>query len=194
MLIFDTARLIDAVADFLRKEKVQNLVDAGNWKAVYDEAAESLMYLSGVGVLTDIVYRSGLDPLKDLKEIPNAFLSANDVEEFTIPDHIEEIGDFAFASCIMLKNIVLPDNVKKIGYNTFFNCFGLEEITVPSSLEEIGLNAFAGCHRLKKITYKGSMAEWSKLMDATWVWGTTFRVYCTDGTLKHKDNKWVRVR
>lgn len=194
MSLFDTTQLLDDIANFLRKEKVQDLVDAGNWRAVYDEAVESLSYPFGVGAFTDLVYRSGLDPLKDLKKMPNAFLSASGIKAFTIPDHIEKIGDFAFAACNMLKSIVLPDKVKKIGYNAFFNCFRLEEVTIPSSLKEVGLNAFAGCNWLKKITYRGSMAEWSKLMDATWVWSSTFRVYCTDGTLRHRDRKWARVK
>ena len=42
--------------------------------------------------------------------------------EYTIPDSVTSIGDWAFDGCTSLKSITIPDSVTSIGGNVFQNC------------------------------------------------------------------------
>lgn len=84
---------------------------------------------------------------------------------FTVPDGVQEIGDYAFASTAF-SSIIFPESIRKIGNHAFDCCrrlssiYGLEEITeigdfafyecekigqlrIPESVTHIGINPFA---------------------------------------------------
>lgn len=69
------------------------------------------------------------------------------------PDHLEGIGDGAFAGCNLRGSLVLPEGVKHIGsgafagYNMQSNAFS-GEINIPSTVEYIGDNAFGGYNNI----------------------------------------------
>ena len=73
--------------------------------------------------------------------------------EFTIPDSVVEIGEWAFDDCTRLTSITIPDSVVEIGEWAFYDCTGLTSITIPESVSYIGEQAFSGCSA--EITYKG---------------------------------------
>lgn len=88
----------------------------------------------------------------------NAFKDCINLEQVSIAETIEEIGDMAFACTLgldmwnKLKTIVLPKNLKKLGNEVFSECERLEYVQMPDSLVEIGTKAFAWCHNLKDIS------------------------------------------
>ncbi|MBQ3877116.1 MAG: leucine-rich repeat protein [Prevotella sp.] len=88
----------------------------------------------------------------------NTFKDCINLEQVTLSETIEEIGNMAFACTFgldmwnKLKSIVLPEKLKKLGNEVFSECERLEYVQMPDSLVEIGTKAFAWCHNLKEIS------------------------------------------
>ncbi len=57
----------------------------------------------------------------------NSFAPA-DLTEYTIPDSVTSIGDYAFCNCTSLTSVTIPDSVTSIGYQAFYNCRSLTEV------------------------------------------------------------------
>ncbi|MBE6212990.1 MAG: hypothetical protein E7129_07630 [Rikenellaceae bacterium] len=71
--------------------------------------------------------------------------------EYTIPDGVTKIGNYAFDQCSCLTNIAIPNSVTSIGYEAFYKCTSLTSITIPDSVTEIGRCAFYGCKKLASV-------------------------------------------
>ncbi len=72
-----------------------------------------------------------------------SFYKNNTIENVSIPDSVNSVGDFAFARST-LKSVKIPDSVTEIGYASFYQCNDLEDVTIPDSVESIELGAFLG--------------------------------------------------
>ena len=68
---------------------------------------------------------------------------------YTIPQNVTSIGDYAFSLCESLTNVTIPQGVTNIGYAAFADCPGLTEVTIPQSVTSIGAWAFAFCELTK---------------------------------------------
>lgn len=77
------------------------------------------------------------------------------LKEYTFPDNITEIGDFAFART-PLTSITIPHGVTSIGYGAFYHCDDLTEILIPSSVTDIGPSAFEKTRMLENWRLYGS--------------------------------------
>ena len=57
----------------------------------------------------------------------------NDVKitEFKIPDSVESIGEYAFASCYGLKDVTIPKSLSNMGSYVFKGCVLLEKVAFP---------------------------------------------------------------
>ena len=73
-----------------------------------------------------------------------AFASCEGLKEVTFGSSLKEIGDYAFRGCA-LNSLVLPDALEKIGEEAFYGIPTLESIQFGSSLKEIGKSAFCSC-------------------------------------------------
>ena len=73
------------------------------------------------------------------------------LQEVTLPDTPEAIGDSAFCGCGSLKEIRFPEGLKTIGDSAFWDCDALEEVTLPAGLESIGSEAFGDCGELRRV-------------------------------------------
>lgn len=127
-------------------------VDENN---LYYEVSEGVLYSKGKTTLV-------------------AYPIGKELDEFVIPDTVEELGYFcfdgvkylkkvtlsskikvvegsAFNNAKELKTVILPENLKEITRNAFSNCENLETITLPNSLEKISSYAFYNCSSLKEI-------------------------------------------
>ncbi|WP_105124496.1 leucine-rich repeat protein [Streptococcus suis] len=115
-----------------------------------------------------------------MKKIPDGLLQGTKVEEFVIPEGVEEIGVQAFAYNPFLKSVVLPSSLKKIGYGAFQNT-GIESIIfkdglveiddyafsntnlkstrLPNSVTRLGSSAFSGISTLTSITLSEGLTE-----------------------------------
>ena len=72
--------------------------------------------------------------------------------EYTIPDSVTTIGNYAFHSCISLTSVIIPESVTSIGNRAFVNCYSLTSVTIPDSVTSIGNYAFTDCSSLTSVT------------------------------------------
>ncbi|MBO7311593.1 MAG: leucine-rich repeat domain-containing protein, partial [Alistipes sp.] len=79
--------------------------------------------------------------------------------EYTIPDSVTTIGNYAFYDCDSLTSVTIPDSVTTIGYSAFADCSSLTSVTIPDSVTTIGYDAFYGCSSLTSVTIPDSVTE-----------------------------------
>lgn len=104
--------------------------------------------------LTEISLPDGLQSISDY-----AFASCWELEKIDLPDGLQSIGSYAFWDCCNLKEINLPDGLQSIGYLAFAQCEGIEEIVIPSSVTKIAKGAFNGCDNLKTAIIYGNREQ-----------------------------------
>lgn len=68
---------------------------------------------------------------------PSAFERCTTITSVTIPNAVEEIGDYAFFGCSALTNITLPTNLKRLGAHSLQMCTGLTSLDIPSGLTKL---------------------------------------------------------
>ena len=78
------------------------------------------------------------------------------LEDFSIPDGIKRIGDYAFFGKYMLSEVVLPDSVVSIGYKSFASCDQLISADL-GNVTEIGEYAFRHCGSLQSVTHNSKL-------------------------------------
>ena len=81
----------------------------------------------------------------------NAFAECYRLKSITIPSRVTSIGNSAFSTCYNLKNVSLPGGVTTIGNSVFGSCYTLQSITIPSSTTSVGSSAFVNCNTLKSV-------------------------------------------
>ena len=89
---------------------------------------------------TDVVIPSQIDGKTVAGIYKKIFWKAN-IENLTIPNSVEYIGDEAFLECYNLKSLTIPEGVTNIGKYTFLDAgknTGLSELIVPKSVKKIG--------------------------------------------------------
>lgn len=72
--------------------------------------------------------------------------------EYTVPDGVTNIGDYAFAGCAGLTGVTLPATTIEIGNMSFNGCTGLTHVDISKNVKSIGENAFSNCTSLPGIT------------------------------------------
>lgn len=81
------------------------------------------------------------------------------VEEFDIPDGVENIYHRCFACCDKLRQISMPSTVKRIGKKAFSSCVSLKEINIPQSVSIIDEGIFMNCFSLEHIDLPVQLTE-----------------------------------
>lgn len=79
-----------------------------------------------------------------------------------VPQHITEIGEFAFYNCETIQEIILPKHLKSIGSFAFYSCSSLIHIDIPEQVELIGNGAFSYCAHLESIILPQSLKSIAK--------------------------------
>ena len=88
-----------------------------------------------------------------------AFSDCRSLTSVTIPNSVTSIGDSAFRNCSSLTSITIPDSVTSIGYKAFYDCSSLTSVTIPDSVTKIGSYAFCNCSRLTSVTIGNSVTS-----------------------------------
>lgn len=76
------------------------------------------------------------------------------IEEYTLPNDINAVGDWVFHLCANIRKITIPDSVKSVGIGAFGWCTSLEEITFGEGIEDIADEALRDCLALQSIYLK----------------------------------------
>lgn len=71
--------------------------------------------------------------------------------EYSIPNSVTTIGEFAFMYCDNLTSVTIPNSVTSIGSGAFYGCSSLTSITIPDSVTSIGVNTFSSCTSLTSV-------------------------------------------
>ena len=82
------------------------------------------------------------------------------ITEYTVPDYVKEIGNYAFRSS-RLQKVTLPEGLTRIGISAFGESY-LESITIPSSVTEIGDSAFNATSKLVSVVIPDSVTNLGK--------------------------------
>lgn len=145
-------------------EKNINLIEQRRFEELYDLAMTGTIRRELlVGELTETFLNADIDPAKYMKEIPSFYLYESDIQSYVIPNTINSIGPWAFASCSRLTNI-----------------------TIPNGVTSIDDSAFNSCTNLKSITYLGTKDQWNKIKLGRQRKTSSQRlkeIKCTDGTI-----------
>ena len=89
---------------------------------------------------------------KSLISCPNGYQG-----EYTIPDGVEIICDYAFEGTGITK-IVFSDTVRSIGKYAFYRCDGLSEVIIGDNVVSIGDSAFYYSYNLKTVYLPASLS------------------------------------
>ena len=81
--------------------------------------------------------------LRTLLAVPNPFRHT-----FSVPEGVEEIGEYVFLCFVKLETVSLPASLKRIGTRAFDLCHNLKEIRLPKGIIEIDYRAFDHCEKL----------------------------------------------
>ncbi len=75
------------------------------------------------------------------------YIGDNTITKVVLPEGIEKINCYAFASLTALEEVVLPSTLESIEYGAFFGCTSLKKITFSgeNNLKIISQNAFENC-------------------------------------------------
>ena len=77
----------------------------------------------------------------------------SDITEYTVPETVTSIADFAFSFGINLSFVCLPDNLKSIGEAAFAFCASLKAVDFPETLMYVDAMAFWECSLLNKLEF-----------------------------------------
>lgn len=76
--------------------------------------------------------------------------------EYTVPDGVTAIGDFAFDNPYKLESIRLPESLETIGRYAFVHSVKIRKFDIPKNVKEIGYDAFAYCDVLEELNVSES--------------------------------------
>jgi len=91
------------------------------------------------------------------KTLPVTVISTNSIRSnsritgLTIPEGVQEIGEYALSECPNLTTVSLPSSLLIIGGSAFGSDTALETVSFSEGVREIGGYAFKGCSSLKSV-------------------------------------------
>ena len=77
--------------------------------------------------------------------------------EYSIPDSVITIGDYAFWDCTSLTILSIRNGTTTIGYCAFIGCESLTSVMLPEGIMNIGVSAFSDCKSLANVTIPNSV-------------------------------------
>ena len=121
-------------------------------------------YLKTITVSPENTILTAQDNILYSKDMTKLYLCPSEIRtpKIVVPNTVKEIEDYAFLSCIYIKELVLNEGLERIGEEALFNCSWLTELTIPASVQEIGYRALTLLQACEKI----QVAEGNKTFEA----------------------------
>ncbi len=111
------------------------------------------------GMLSDFLFRAGINPLNYLEFVPKFFLyGTGNTKELVIPNHVTKIYARAFEKAHSLTSIQLSPYITNIEQYAFMECINLRTIKFPSMIESLGESAFEHCSMLYNVDCSSELA------------------------------------
>lgn len=88
----------------------------------------------------------------------------NQRKDYTIPNDVIIIGEWAFYSCETIENVTIPSSVKYIESYAFRRCRALESVIIFDGVTDIGYCAFYDSPNITDVYYTGSEKDWSNIL------------------------------
>jgi len=98
----------------------------------------------------NLVEVRGLENAENLKVVAG-FNNCLRLQNITLPQGVQHIGNMAFEGCKSLTHINLPDSCLSVSAKAFAGCENLQTVIIPEDVELIGESAFIGCKNLTLI-------------------------------------------
>lgn len=110
--------------------------------------------LATITVSPDNTILTAQDNILYSKDMTKIYLCPSELRtpKIVLPNTVKEIEDYAFLSCIYIKELVLNEGLERIGEEGLFNCAWLEQLTIPASVREIGPRALTLLKKCETIT------------------------------------------
>ncbi len=120
---------------------------------------KTAVYIEGyTGVDKSIVIPDKIEGVKVIG-LYGFYSTESPLEQVTIPDTVEYIGEQAFMKCEKLHTVKMGKGVKTIGSKAFSGCTALKNINLPNGLAEMGEDAFLKCTSLEKIIIPNTVTD-----------------------------------
>ncbi len=138
---------------------------------------------AGCSSLSSVIFYGDDSEQNNVRLAPKTFQDCSSLQEIFLPEHVEEVGSYAFAGCTALQAVhasnvhvgdhafdtctslmCLDANVDSLGEYSFVNCSNLKDIQLDMFVEEIPAYAFFGCRSLHRLTlpkYCDSIGEYA---------------------------------
>jgi len=94
-----------------------------------------------------------------LESIGNAAFYYSGLEEVTVPEGLNEMGNEAFAGSIGLKVARIPARINNLGWGVFRGCWNLERADISTDTEVIPNRMFEDCESLINFEWPTSLQE-----------------------------------
>lgn len=171
-------------------------------KAIFDYLDDANSDHEIVSLLDD----AGIEYLPYMKRIIDGmYVLRKDITSFTVPKHIETIGNCAFNGCINLSKIEIEQGVKIINDSAFLDCKKLNNVYLPDSITLVNNRAFCRCSSLieisvgkntqfgtavfsasptYKISFRGTVKECKQVLGQDHIWSSRTKskiINCIDG-------------
>ena len=82
------------------------------------------------GLASEVAIPEHIEDLPVCEIAKKAFLSKKYLRKMSLPESVEEIGDWAFAYCDNLEEVVLPEHEVRFGKSVFLDCGKLKRLYV----------------------------------------------------------------
>lgn len=143
-----------------KENKLQSIVEIDGVIYELNSSYDAYIVTASTNNISEhIILANSIESLPVTKIEDEAFRYSVSVLKVTISKNIKEIGNFAFADCLLLEevNFVNGSLLEIIGENAFENCKMLESIVLPDKLREIKKHAFYNAERLHSVSVPNSI-------------------------------------
>jgi uncharacterized protein YkwD len=152
--------LMNIEDDILYGTSITELSLPASLQSIASDGLSGLYYLENFWVDGASPYYCSVDGVlysKDKTELVR-YPAGRQPAGYTVPNTVKKISDYAFFWA-EVNEITLPQGLESIGEYAFYNCENLTSVVIPDGVTSVGNAAFQGCTNLKTAEIPGSVSS-----------------------------------